>query len=502
MFALLLLLLCFLRAGARGLPVMRFGHDIPILLDGCWRVLNGQRPHLDFYPGLGVMVLLIEAPGIWLARGAAYGLAYSAAIAGFVAGICSYAIASRGLNRTVAGIIGLVCALLVLAPFPVGSNFHGLSEAMIYNRYGYALAAIVLIETFLTPRAGRGQRFEGLSSGVALGICLFLKPTYFAAGAGIIAAGLLLGRSARAALLRTAAALVAVAFAVGCYMHFDLGPVLRDTQLLAMARAQGMGGVALWPAVKGAFFPGGLLLLPLAWFGTGEGWLARPWRRAVFAAAILAAGMALKATNFQEADYPFSVILALMLAAGAWQFSWWRRIAIAMLAIGIAGPGVAHDAAGLAYGFLKSYRPERPGVITLQAAPLAKLRMLGPSAPWDGEEYATSVNDGLDLLRRNSSADESVVSLDFSDLFNYALQRKPAPGGALWLVWQDNFSDAGPPPERIFGKSAIAMEPKLIWDEQKFHQTLRVYGPYLKSHFAPVAESRYWRMYRRTPDSQ
>jgi hypothetical protein len=65
-------------------------------------------------------------------------------------------------------------------------------------------------------------------------------------------------------------------------------------------------------------------------------------------------------------------------------------------------------------------------------------------------------------------------------------------------------SEAGPPAERMFAVAGIVMEPKAIWSPSPFARPVRVYGPYVRGHYEPVAESPCWRMYRRsvTPGSQ
>src|SRR5260370_42113817 len=46
-------------------PTRLFGHDIFFLLDNGWRVINGQRPHLDYYSPWGPVTFLVTAAGIF-----------------------------------------------------------------------------------------------------------------------------------------------------------------------------------------------------------------------------------------------------------------------------------------------------------------------------------------------------------------------------------------------------------------------------------------------------
>lgn len=69
----LALLLAFLsyHAITGFMPTVAYGHDIFVSLDGGWRILNGQRPHLDFFTALGPIWYLLTAAGLKLSGGKA-----------------------------------------------------------------------------------------------------------------------------------------------------------------------------------------------------------------------------------------------------------------------------------------------------------------------------------------------------------------------------------------------------------------------------------------------
>jgi len=64
----LILAIAGVAAAAGAVHTRIFGHDIFIPLDAGWRVLNGQRPDLDFSPSMGPLFGLFAAAGLWLAR--------------------------------------------------------------------------------------------------------------------------------------------------------------------------------------------------------------------------------------------------------------------------------------------------------------------------------------------------------------------------------------------------------------------------------------------------
>ncbi len=53
-----------------------FGHDIFFLLDNGWRVINGQRVHLDYYSPWGPVTFLITAAGPKMSHNSVNGIGY------------------------------------------------------------------------------------------------------------------------------------------------------------------------------------------------------------------------------------------------------------------------------------------------------------------------------------------------------------------------------------------------------------------------------------------
>jgi hypothetical protein len=64
---LAIVLLTCLAAWKVGLPhIAIYGQDTFIMFDGGWRVLNGQRPSIDFYSAFGPVSYLLTALGMAL----------------------------------------------------------------------------------------------------------------------------------------------------------------------------------------------------------------------------------------------------------------------------------------------------------------------------------------------------------------------------------------------------------------------------------------------------
>ena len=119
-----------------------------MVLDGGWRILNGQRPQVDFSPGIGSLALLLVAGGLKLAHNSVHGIGYASALLGVVVGLWGYVLGRRRMGWIPAILVAMTLVLIGVAPYPLGWPPNMLSHAMSYNRYGYALLGLVMLEAF------------------------------------------------------------------------------------------------------------------------------------------------------------------------------------------------------------------------------------------------------------------------------------------------------------------------------------------------------------------
>src|SRR6185312_4465529 len=221
-----------------GLPhTSIYGHDIFTFLDGTWRVSQGQIPHIDFYSAFGPIFYFMQAAGLLLAHYHIEGLVYGTVLAGLVLGAWGIAVIRARLNA-VAGLFAVAFLILFwLAPFPLGEPYYLPSFAMQYNRLGYTILFLVVVELFGKIRE-EPARFDwgGLSTGIALGCLLFMKANFFAVGAVITAGAYVLRvRTLRHAVFAVAGWLV-VFCVIESYLHWDLLAFWKDLRTAAGAR--------------------------------------------------------------------------------------------------------------------------------------------------------------------------------------------------------------------------------------------------------------------------
>jgi hypothetical protein len=491
--AILILGLCGIRAyiGMWGMRV--YTHDAFSLLDGAWRILNGQRPHLDFYTGLGPVSYLITAAGVVIAAGNAVGLAYGQALFGCLAGLWAYRLAARRLGGLAAMAMSTIVVLTAIVPTTIGDASTWITPGMTYNRFGYALLALLMIEAGAACRSERkGNEFwGGVSTGLVLGLLLFLKVSYFLAAAFLLVALIPLKRPTPKRWYGVAAALGVVALAFAWYLRFDLAAVLTDLRTVAHAKQVTWGEYMVKDVLVSA--------VPFLFFAllAAQSGASERERNAMRIAglSVCFAGIFLLVTSWQFFGLPLDCVMAILLvdrvvpkSAGIAP-SQAPRFLVLLFGCFFAFTYIVSEASGLNYAWGQKLHPSPYTNFT--APPLA-----GFNTPVE-RDYFEYVNEGFDLLNQHRRARDTVMSLDFTNPFSFGLGMKPPSGGATWLQYGTNFDDAGPPPERVFGDASLAMLPKLFSDKTLTDTVPRLYGPFLKQHYAMEGESLNWSLYRR-----
>src|SRR3990172_6954335 len=172
-----------------------FWNDFFFLLDNGWRVVNGQRPHIDFASPWGPVTFLVSGLGLVLSGYTVDGVGYGSAMVGLLIGVWCFRLGRDRLEPIPRVLISLYLVVLVVAPYSLCWGIFHTSHAMVYNRYGYALLGLVMLESFETVGTQRREKEEGiggLSTGVAVALALFLKISYFFVAALLIGTSVLL----------------------------------------------------------------------------------------------------------------------------------------------------------------------------------------------------------------------------------------------------------------------------------------------------------------------
>ena len=482
------------------------GHDIMQLLDGAWRVLNGQRPHVDFYSPLGPLLYLVTAAGLALAGLRAEGVGYGVALFGAAVGIWGYRLSLARMRLAPAAATGVFLVLLSVAPVPLGAGPATLSHAMLYNRFGFALLSLVLLEVLEEPKQRAGLP-GGVSTGAAVGLLLFLKASYFLVAVTVTLAFYLLGRRPRRGWAGLGAGFGAVVVAALGYLRFQPGAFLADQLMAAGAR----GETQIWyKAMQVAYrsIDDLLLLLLVAMLVTAWGRASglAQWKWPLAALAVFGSGILLMSTNAQDAGLPLSVVLCLLMAGSVHhsEAASATRAACALAACLLLAASASLDAVSLAQAVREKHAPP-PGAGRFLPPRMSGLLLYdlgGPSydlAYSNGARYADYINSGLRLLQAESQASESVALLEQSNPFSYALLREPGRGGFTFLAYGSTFTRRDKPSvQRLFGGADLVMVPKRNFTERyQYDAILETYLPGIQSMFTLAAETPQWWLYRR-----
>jgi hypothetical protein len=521
---LLLAGVCLLQFALGAFPTRIYGHDLFVFLNGAWRVASGQIPYVDFYSGLGV---LVWKPIQWAFllygfKAGAIGLARALYTA--VLGAWFLWLIWREPKRT--RVIGLWLFLLIFlsAARPLGEYPTWISHAMFYNRVGYALVFLVIFEQLPVSRfraLDSGSEvypelrfWRGFSSGAAVACTILLKISFFIPAAGVLGLGLLffgLNRKHIAGLFAGALAVLVLAMA---FLHFQPAAFLHETIILGRER-QGMLKSQLFSAFVKDF---GEILFTLA-AGVIIAIVGFVHRRValryIFATLIVVElDIFCRATNAMRGDLPLSafwclsgVVLLLSFPGvpGGMRFLQPRFIIPMLVLSPMVIPIVVMDFTSSAYAAFETIairKQQEPRFASAALSSWVPLDWKGDETTWlneNGKPLVLITNDGLQLLRQLSRPQETVASISFVDIFSFALGRRPAQGGAVWLDPNNNVSQSQPLPlEMVIGRpDLLIVQETSDLDTVDVKAMFGIYPNLLTKDFVLVGKSEFWSLYRR-----
>ena len=455
-----------------------YGHDIFVLLDNGWRVLNGQRPHVDYDSPFGPVSFLIAALGLALTGTSVNGIGIGSALFSLTIGAWCYFAARHRLRPMLLTITCLFLAALVAAPYPLGLTPFDSSHAMVYNRYGYALLGLVLIG-------------GGFSTGVALALALFLKASYFAAGLGLLAVAYIFRPFGRVEAMRLVAGFSLISLLLLWYLRFDVAAIARDLSMAAGARASSFGlAVIFWKT------------LPLAWSLLAIvlfGWVAqnsRSVRLPLVGALVFGADVVLLSSNSQSAGLPLVAITAILFMN---ELKPAPAAAIAFATI-LFVPQFASDLVSLGYGAFKRTRPVDVTRFTSPRLLPLVLFESNSDPESNGRAFTTYVNDGVALLQRAATAQDKVLTMDMTNPFPYALGWRPPIGGVASATYNVTLSSQHhPSPSEYFGDADIVMVPKHpAHDLSLWTPFYKLYADELQHRYHLAEETDWWQLWKKT----
>ena len=512
-----------------GPPAILMGPwDHFLLLDEAWRIHLGQVPHSDFYNPIGPLTYVFVSAGMASGAQGLNAIAAGALIFALIVTPMAVFIAFARLPKLPALFLCVFVTLLAVAVRPLGFSSEESSYAMLYNRHGWILLSLVLVQMLLPARfaSQSGSTADATLSGVLLGLLLVCKISYFVIALGTMAFSFVAAERSR--LRDWGARIAALCLTVLLFWGMNWISLSGYIADIAMAAAAQDAGYRI-AEVKGVIRNSLLSLVVFASLGAltiyfvadrSQLDLLTGMRFFGVASIFISATVLLSAGNAGEVsgrDAPLLFIGTVVLAA--WAFERLRsknwatgRSAYALVfgvgAIFFALPTMARDVRSLAFiGTAESAaRNERSERIEFSSPRLQSLGIKTRRA-WKTVFTTTDrvpvwVNEGIVMLSSRINEGSRVAVLGYSDPFSYALKLKPPVGMPIWLVPGISFSPrAHPRPETVLGNADLVIVPVFSMEDvgccHHFLDGIQsVYGPFLRQNFKEVDRGINWVLYK------
>jgi hypothetical protein len=513
--------------------------DVFTLLNGGYRIYEGQAPSTDFSNPIGPLVYGLTSLGMHLQHSPSLAaVTYGQVIFLVIASALAWMVTWKRLPAMYAAAFTVFVAFLAVSVRPLGYSPSTTTYAMLYNRDGWLLYSILLLLVLLgrrEPPTKRSRVVDGLLMGLILGLLFYDKITFFLAG--LVAVGLGLALSAVPRSPRLGAAALAGFAAVGVVMQvaFGLHSTAYIKDLLTAAEVQAAGQrtgmlahTIFWiapVAVLSVLLVGGLLVTTRR---RGE-----PTRGIVYlslaTAYVLGSSVLISAGDASEkGELPTLVVIPLLLVAflepklprwaggsstdrgGTWPVPWSRLllIGLALLMVGSAGRIAGEDSLGLAKAIsYRGYDARPPATQQFSADSLRDFVI--PADTQYQTAYRTAnalpamIDNGLSLLRQNIRPGDTVFTLAYTDPFSMALGLPLSHCGPLWWDLGYDFDQTHhPTAECAIGTANWVIIPRMVPNQGCCQETvsvmLSIYSDYLSQHYKNVQQTSDWILLRRT----
>lgn len=491
-------------------PINSWGADVSIMLDGSWRIYNGQMPYRDFYLALGPIDYSLIALGMLLTNASPQAIAVGNAIFGIVVGTWGWLLCRRRMQFVPCALVAGWLILGATSPSPLGVAASIMSPAMIYNRHGYALLSLILIEcAFFLERS---RFWGGVSSGAALTLLAFLKLNFFCAGGLLILATISFRRSELPRLRGLAAGAASVLIVALALLRSAIVPFIYDMRYAIQSRIGGVGfGAAAKLGISSVqmLTAVALTVVALVLITRGRDWNRFAGRLVLLCAAMVLGSLVLRRTDYGESGYQLAVLWVIILIVKLSEAYSEDKSKVAipvaiLLSLGGVFVPLAHEGDSLRTLILYQSRTRQASASHVLGMPHMSfyeldLDTMAQFKYETGSDFASYLNDGVYMLQKQTRPDESILTIGYNDPFPYLLRRKPALGGSPWLHEGNDISKTHPlDANLVFGNADLIMLPESPSSHRDSDLDLQViYHQYLVDHFAFVARSTWWTLYRR-----
>jgi len=491
--------------------------DLPIFLDGAWRVSQGKVVHADFSSPLGPVTFFIGALGIKLKGLHLQSFSYGITIIFISYSILFYLISLRVMHPLLSLLSSIFVGSFIITPRILGYFPSVIGYAGQYNNICYALFFIVGILLFLEGK--KKSKLLDFFDGVAIGgitvIMLFTKITFAMASSVLIGYRLLIMYR-----INTKEWMIGIGLGLGIffalfflYFGFNINPFIRDMRIVVFSRSQSMDLFILLkvfyrclPSVLAVGTASYLLFYKIVNMDKKE-----YYHHAFILLIIVCCGYFLAISIDQPPEFPLSALCAFYLfsisinsfqATKVFFLSLKRieimRIAFYGICIVLIGKPILWNFMGNGYALYLKTLPSKDHY-NFNVPPLSDALLLKSQY----KELSESYNDGFDLLQTETLKHEKILSVEYPNIFSFGLGRQSPVGDLLYwhnrMTFDTNvltvFSYFNP--ENIFHDVDIVMVPKKHIKIEGTRAFLALYNDYLNEHFIILKESSRWILYRK-----
>ena len=208
--------------------------DAAIIIDGSYRVLNGQIPHVDFSSPLGPITFIVGAIGMLISTPSVMGLNLGITLGGLGVVALGYFALKQSLSVNQMAAFLLILSSMALTPRTLGYPAGEYAYAGLYNTLGYS---IILIVTMLMFTEGYRSAFnKGIWLSLFIILLLMLKISFSFAAIIIVLLGLVLERHQKPLILGLLTGGGVGSLASLLYFSFNMQPFFRDQIFVSEAR--------------------------------------------------------------------------------------------------------------------------------------------------------------------------------------------------------------------------------------------------------------------------
>lgn len=477
-----------------------YSHDVLLLLDGAWRIVNGQVPHNDYYSPIGGFTqYLIALPMGLLGSHSVWAIPYGCLLYAVVLLWVSFAMLRERLEVWVAVSISICLALLVVAPRPLGiGDFEHLTYAMLYNRHAAAFLLLVCFALLLPKRSGRGGL---VVAGMALGCLVFTKLNYVAAGVGVLGVSVFLDLVSRVPakqLFRQLGIVCATTLCVTGVLFVASGirPSAYLTDLLLSAHSQNFEHRIDLLSRRFAYSTLPICcLVAVTIVGVSGPKISDKLRFLLLGTFFIGLWLIMALGNYQEGEFPVLAcgVVVLFSHLSGEEDGRFRLLGATLSIAFFAATAVRDGGALLKQTFRIGVSNRANQGQKFESKSLEAWQVSEP-------QLVRYVNSGSNLLREHGLKPEEVFVVDFLNPFAFALLEPPPRSTLLWWDPYKSFSPKSfPPAEKVFESIQWVLIPREARDARGSRMIQNIYSRYLHEHFeqSKTVHDRGWRVFSR-----